>query len=200
VGILLTSFFFGVIHLHPAQGIMAFLMGLCLHFAYLMTRSLWVPISLHFLNNSLSVLIGNKSFADLISGDWIFTPVKEVLSPLIDVLNSFDKHPDQVPFLYVGALVLVAAIGYALYQSRAVLMSKVPGGLAWQPDYPGVEYPPPDSGTIVFHPKLGLVTTLVVLAGMGVFAKTCMMAVDILEELPVEQSRLSAPNQTAMVR
>ena len=34
------------------------IMGLVLHFSYLMTRSLWIPVLLHFLNNSASVAAG----------------------------------------------------------------------------------------------------------------------------------------------
>jgi membrane protease YdiL (CAAX protease family) len=56
VGIALTSFFFGLIHLDPAQGTMAMLMGVCLHFVYQTTRTLWIPVLLHFLNNSASVV------------------------------------------------------------------------------------------------------------------------------------------------
>lgn len=57
VGVVFTSFFFGLIHLDPPQGGMAMLLGLWLHYVYLTTRSLYVPMLLHFLNNTLSVLV-----------------------------------------------------------------------------------------------------------------------------------------------
>jgi hypothetical protein len=34
-----------------------FFLGCLAHLAYLATRSLWVPILLHFLNNALAVLV-----------------------------------------------------------------------------------------------------------------------------------------------
>ena len=60
--------------------------------------------------------------------------------------------------VYVGylasALVLMLAVGLALYQSRARLVRReeplfVP---PWQPPHPGVALPPPGSGTAVSHP------------------------------------------------
>src|SRR5262249_38803569 len=55
-GVLFTSFFFGLIHVDPCQGAMAGLVGLWLHFTYLPTRSLGVPILLHPGTNSLTAV------------------------------------------------------------------------------------------------------------------------------------------------
>src|SRR5262245_9452501 len=55
-GVLLSSLFFGVIHLEPRQVLYATGVGVLLHFTYLTTRSLWAPVLLHFGNNTLSVL------------------------------------------------------------------------------------------------------------------------------------------------
>src|SRR5207253_10760140 len=60
-GILLTSFFFGAIHIDPHQGAMAMLLGIFLHYVYLTTRSLWMPMLLHFLVNSFSVTADKRS-------------------------------------------------------------------------------------------------------------------------------------------
>jgi membrane protease YdiL (CAAX protease family) len=56
-GILLTSLLFGVAHLSVVQGTYAAVLGLWLHLAYRATRSLWVPVLGHFLNNALAALI-----------------------------------------------------------------------------------------------------------------------------------------------
>jgi hypothetical protein len=153
-GIALTSFFFGLIHLDPAQGVMAMLMGICLHFVYLTTRSLWLSILLHFLNNSASVIA-------------LRFPQMEVL----------DKEPERFWILFAGAAVLAAAIAYAFYQSRARLVSTTPGSTyCWQPDYPGVEYPPPGSGTIVAHPWPSALALSGVAIGLIVFAGACVLA------------------------
>lgn len=100
LGVLFTSFFFGLIHIDPRQGAMAMVMGLWLHFTYLMTRSLWVPMLLHFLNNSLAVVSSH-------------IPGLDILEP------SLDQLPLNVPMTAVGLMALVA---FALYQSRARLL------------------------------------------------------------------------------
>src|SRR5262249_9404020 len=60
-GVLLTSIFFGAIHVDPHQGTAAIFMGLILHYTYLVTRSLWVPMLLHFTNNALAVVLPHFS-------------------------------------------------------------------------------------------------------------------------------------------
>jgi membrane protease YdiL (CAAX protease family) len=57
VGVLATSVIFGVLDGNVVQGFFAFLMGCYLHLVYLKTRSLWVPILLHFLNNARAVIV-----------------------------------------------------------------------------------------------------------------------------------------------
>lgn len=57
LGVLLTSSIFGAIHLNLPQGVWACILGCFLHLTYLATRSLWVPVLLHFLNNAAAVLV-----------------------------------------------------------------------------------------------------------------------------------------------
>jgi membrane protease YdiL (CAAX protease family) len=155
VGVAMTSFFFGFIHLDPAQGLMAMLMGVCLHFVYLTTRSLWISIVLHTLNNSLSVVVLR-----------------------IPQFEQLDQEPERFWFLFLGAAVLASAIAYAFYQSRARLMCADPqAAYGWRPDYPGVEYPPPGSGTIVVHPWPSAPALSAVGVGLMIFAGACGMAV-----------------------
>jgi membrane protease YdiL (CAAX protease family) len=154
VGIVLTSFFFGLIHLDPAQGTMAMLMGVCLHFIYQTTRSLWLPILLHFFNNSLSVIA--------------------VHFPALDAL---EEHPERFYALFAASGALAAAIGYALYQSRARLAPVRPGvGPHWQPDYPSVEHPPNGSGVIVVYPRLSRLALIGVAGGFAAFLIECVYA------------------------
>jgi membrane protease YdiL (CAAX protease family) len=63
LGILLTSLLFGLAHLHPVQAAYAAVMGVWLHLTYRATRSLWVPILGHFLNNGMAVAVALLSTA-----------------------------------------------------------------------------------------------------------------------------------------
>lgn len=153
LGVIFTAFFFGAIHVDPCQGTMAMFMGLWLHFVYLMSRSLWLPMLLHFLNNSLAVVI-----------------------PRFPQLKILDAKPSDIPLLvYVGSALLLAAVAYALHQSRARLEAQRPEQLLlWQPEYPGVAYPPADSGARVVHPSLSPLAVALALGGFLLFVGACV--------------------------
>jgi membrane protease YdiL (CAAX protease family) len=153
LGVAFTSFFFGLIHLDPAQGLYAMLVGFGLHFVYLTTRSLWLPILLHFLNNSLSVIVTR-----------------------LPQLQEFDSAPGTAfpAAVFVSAGVLLVAVGWALYRSRARLVAP-DGEVAWRPLYPGVEYPPPHSDTRVAHPRPSWVAWLAVLGALAAFVLSCCL-------------------------
>jgi membrane protease YdiL (CAAX protease family) len=155
-GVLLTSLFFSVMHLDPPHIVGTFVIGLCLHYTYLTTRSLWMPILLHFLNNSLSVLS--------------VTLLKH---------NAIAESIDQPAlFMYAPALLLAVAVGWALYRSRARL---VPAPDAqeprWQPRFPGVEYPPPQSGTLVVRPWPGLPSLICVTLAFLIFTTALLLPI-----------------------
>jgi membrane protease YdiL (CAAX protease family) len=134
-GVLFTSMFFGLIHIDPVQGTMAALMGIVLHYSYITTRSLMVPMLLHFLNNSLSVI------ASHISGD---------VGKEVEKIDSSEWMPWYV---YAAAGFLLIAVGWSLYQSRARLVKQFREGLTpWQPPFPGVALPPPGSDHVVVRP------------------------------------------------
>jgi membrane protease YdiL (CAAX protease family) len=152
-GVLLTSFFFGLMHLDPPHVLATFVMGICLHCAYLATRSLWVPILLHFLNNLLAVL-GSTVWKGTAVGGAVDEPGAA---------------------LYPAAFLLGVAVGWAFYRSRSRLVSGPDGGpVGWQPDFPGVEYPPPGSGARVVHPWPGWPGLVAVAAALAVFAAACV--------------------------
>jgi uncharacterized protein len=147
-GILTTSFFFGLIHLDPCQGTMAMVMGLWLHFVYVTTRSLLLPMLLHTLNNSLGVLITR-----------------------IPQLQTIEVQPSDVPWIvYASALLLLLGVAYALYHSRAWLADVSPEQLlVWRPAFEGVEYPPADSGMHVVHPMPSPASAALVVVGFLLF-------------------------------
>lgn len=149
-GVFATSFFFGLIHLDPCQGTMAMVMGLWLHFVYLTTRSLLLPMLLHTLNNSVGVVITR-----------------------VPQLEVIEVQPGDIPWIvYVSALLLLFGVGYALYQSRARLVGKSPEQLlAWRPAFAGVEYPPADSGTQVIHPALSPTAAALVFGAFLLFVQ-----------------------------
>jgi membrane protease YdiL (CAAX protease family) len=154
-GVLLTSLFFGLMHVDPPHVLATVVMGICLHFTYLTTRSLWMPMLVHFLNNSLDVF-SITLWKDTALG------------------NLIDK-PDET--IYPAALLLTLAVGLALYRSRARLVPE-PGAAepAWKPDFRGVEYPPPESGTRVEHPAPDGLSLACVAVAVVIFAASLFLS------------------------
>jgi len=163
-GMVWTSLLFGIMHLEPVQIIYAPVIGFVLHYVYWTTRSLWLPMMLHLLNNSLGVLATSRN----VPGHWIF----ERLDQSVHQVN----HP---ALIYLGAMILLVTVGYALYQSRARLEADSPNGIPWRPSSPGVEYPPSLSGTHVVHPMPSPTMWGIALAGALLFVAACMAAVRI---------------------
>lgn len=75
VAIGLSALVFGLVHVNPPQVIGAGLLGALLAHSYIKTRSLWIPVILHVINNSmavgLSLYTDNKteSLRTLVSND-----------------------------------------------------------------------------------------------------------------------------------
>jgi membrane protease YdiL (CAAX protease family) len=128
-GILLTSLFFAALHLDRSQLLVFTVMGAYLHFVYLATRSIWMPILLHALNNSFAVL-----------------------AALYGVVEKLNADPqDLAPVLYLTCFCLLLFGSIALWTSRAKLESirgeedswwDAPG---WKPEYPGISAPPSEA-------------------------------------------------------
>lgn len=170
VGVILTSFLFGLMHIDPPHVVATACMGAALHFVYLTTRSLWLPMLIHFLNNSLGV-------------------VGAILDKEYPELKELDEATSGhlVPFM-LGSAILLAAVGWALYRCRTRFVSTEPGAPPWSPPYAGiehrviglgmsvrpryvgVEYPPSDNNTKPARPWPGWWATLGVLCGLLVFA------------------------------
>jgi membrane protease YdiL (CAAX protease family) len=118
-GVFLTSIFFGILHFDPPYVVATALLGVVLHVAYLTSRSLLLPIAMHFANNFVSVL-----------------EVKDLVP-----LKGMEKATKSYwPILAVVALAFVAATSWAMICGRVRLR---PSPDAWHPGYDGAAWPPP---------------------------------------------------------
>ena len=63
-GVLLTSFLFGWLHIHPVHALSVMPLGLAIHLVYLWSRSIWLPMLLHFLNNTWASVSAQGSGID----------------------------------------------------------------------------------------------------------------------------------------
>jgi hypothetical protein len=99
-GVLFGSLLFAFSHLSVVQGIGALMWGIALHFIYLTTRSLWMPMLCHFLNNSTLV-------------------IAQLLTEPDDMANQTAK-PIPV-YLLAAAILLCGAAAWALYQCSKLI-------------------------------------------------------------------------------
>jgi membrane protease YdiL (CAAX protease family) len=87
LGILFTTALFAIVHVNVAQVALAFVAGLFLHAFYLASRSIWVPVLLHFLANA-SVMVVNRYLA---------------------VTPSFEPTDEQLIYLLISFVTLLLA-------------------------------------------------------------------------------------------
>lgn len=102
-----SSLFFGVIHGQITAMVGAALLGLILGYAYIRSNSIFAPIILHALNNSLALALmafdlGESSFRDVIPSDevyWIVWGVSllVVLIGFVVMLRNLKRENASVP-------------------------------------------------------------------------------------------------------
>jgi uncharacterized protein len=109
--------------MEPPQAVMAFLMGIVLHLSYLASRSIFVPMLLHFMNNTLAVLAISKT------------------GPL-PIANTLEVAYQHEPRLALAAsLILLITVGIIMYQGRVRIWTPA-GAEAPAAMFPHVECPP----------------------------------------------------------
>lgn len=131
-GALLTSVLFAAMHVDPSQLLVFTLMGAYLHFVYIATRSIWMPVLLHLLNNGVAIVLV------------LVLPPDRAERPTPDVV-------------LLAALALMVFGTVALWTSRAALEAVTAKDEAWwedsgwKPEYPGVSAPPPEVNVRLAH-------------------------------------------------
>ncbi len=57
IALIIQGLLFGAFHMNLVQGVYASVLGIVLGMAYLLTGSLWIPILMHIVNNSVALLL-----------------------------------------------------------------------------------------------------------------------------------------------
>jgi uncharacterized protein len=128
-GVIMTSFLFAAVHIHPAHVVALLPLAFFIHLAYLTTKSFLAPILLHFLNNALAVVLLKASATT--EG---LENAGEAGLPL---------------YLVLAAAGAVGLVGWVLWQSRVEY--RLADGSKWNPGYPTVEIPPESVGATVAY-------------------------------------------------
>jgi hypothetical protein len=120
-GVLITSFLFAAVHLHPVHAVGVIPLGIMMHVVYFATRSIWGPILYHFSNNALAVVL-TRLAPTAPEGATVETPVLE-------------------PLVLLAAFLSVATLLPLLWKLRTRF--RQPDGVDWSPGYTAFEAPPP---------------------------------------------------------
>lgn len=94
--ILWSAFYFAFIHLNLYQALGAFLMGIFMGWIYYKTKSLWLTILIHFVNNGSSVLFtilnpeldADVTLMDLIIEKWSVEAYIAIFSTMLAILAA----------------------------------------------------------------------------------------------------------------
>lgn len=170
-GVVLTSLLFGAMHVDPPHIVGTAFMGVALHYVYITTRSLVAPMIIHALNNGIAFVL-------------------VYLARENRGLHEFLERLDQVPLpsrvpLYAACVILLGVVGWALYRTRTdILSSPSSAQEEWQPEYPGVQLPPADSGAFLHTPRLGVGMLGVVLISMALFFVTFWWTAKAASSIP----------------
>lgn len=157
-GILITSFLFAIVHVHPAHALAVFPLGIALHVLYLATRSIWAPILLHFLNNAWAAVV--TKYAEPMKLEQIRD---DVLVPWPVLLTA----------VFCGICVVVY-----LWKSR--IEYRLANGESWRPLYRSVESPAVTAIKERCRPPLFLTLALLVSVA-GFYTAAALFAPDSVE-------------------
>ncbi len=89
--ILLQAFFFGLYHMNLLQGISAFFIAINAGLALYYTGSIWAPIIIHIVNNSIAVILSNKLPSDMEFSHFTYVSML-VFGTVLSVLLQFYLH------------------------------------------------------------------------------------------------------------
>ncbi len=139
-GVLVTSLLFALVHVHPAHALSVFPLGVLLHVLYLSSRSILVPILLHFLVNGWAAMV----------------------TKLGEQMGMGSLEETQVvsgPVLLTAVLATVCTLAY-FWRSR--IEFRLADGQWWWPRYRSVESPHEASTIEQLVPPRSLVAAMCV--------------------------------------
>jgi len=122
-GILITSVMFGLVHMHPAHAIAVIPLGIFMHFVYVVTKSFWAPVLVHFLNNAFAVTVAK-----------MMSQFPENAAKLGDETQAVH------PMITLAAVLFLTVVCLYLWKTRVKYIK--PNGGEWTPGYLSNEQPP----------------------------------------------------------
>ncbi len=168
-GVAITSILFAVVHLHPVHVLALLPLAVAIHVAYLASRSFWVPVLLHFLNNAWAVMYM------LVTAD-----AETAKTPMVE--------PSLPVELFVASGLCSLAIGWVFWKSR--LLYRDAEGIRWEAGYATADVPAP--GTAYRREKASVPAVQWLVCGLAVLSFWGTFATIVWHEAAAEQARVES--------
>jgi len=99
VAILFSSLFFAAAHFSPFHVVGTILIALLLGYGMYITKTLWVPILMHVLNNGLSILVGRyyPEIGAQLDQYWMIIPGTIILAGALLVIYKKHSRDKKIP-------------------------------------------------------------------------------------------------------
>ncbi len=147
VGLLLTSLMFAMMHLHPVHVVSLIPLSISLHLLYLGTRTFWIPMLVHFLNNALAATVMKFSPEEAVKG-------------------IGDDGPLSLPLL-LSVMACVIFVLHYIWRTRVEF--ELPDGTWWTPGYATAESPPASAMAVARHRSVAAVSAILAVLALGAF-------------------------------
>lgn len=126
-GVFLTTILFAVMHLNPAHVFALIPLSVCIHLAYVSTRSFLAPMAIHFINNGFAA-----------AALYFVMSNPELLE------QAEAAEPSMPIFLASGFFAMTLSL--LLWKMRVQYVR--PNGEQWDPGYEGADIPPAELQTV----------------------------------------------------
>ena len=143
-GVIITSFLFALMHLHPTLVVALFPLAIGMHWVYLQTRSFVAPLMLHFINNAFAAILAKTP-------EWT------------EVDGFRDEQPAPIGMI-IAAIVCIVFVAIRINRTR--IEWKLPDGSNWSPEYYSIESPPNDVDATKTKKPAPLVTLVLAILGI----------------------------------
>lgn len=108
-GVLLTTWFFAMMHGYPPHMLALIPLSIMIHDVYLVTKSFWAPVLMHFTNNALAVIVLSLHVDD----------------PVLNAQSNVDISPPMI-FASLSCVLALAALIRALQRQPGLHTGSVP--------------------------------------------------------------------------
>ncbi len=99
VTVAISGVLFGVYHLNIFQGVFASVLGIVLGLSLVWTSSMWIPITIHLVNNAVAFLFSLDAVSErIVQAGWFFEAGTYFMAFVLFPVAVYTLYTERVPF------------------------------------------------------------------------------------------------------